>query len=93
MSLDPPPCELFTIVLPFLSATLVNPPVLTYVVFPLSTNGLKSRCLGSISFSVIVGAVERVSRGCAIYSLGFFLILAITSSLSYLSAVGPIIIP
>ena len=62
-----------TIVLPFLSATLVNPPVLTYVVFPLRTKGLKSRCLGSISFSVIVGAVERVSIGdasrCALISM------------------------
>jgi len=58
-----------TIVLPFLSATLVNPPVLTYVVFPLRTKGLKSKCLGSISFSVIVGAVDRVSSGCALISM------------------------
>ena len=44
-------------------------------------------------FSVIVGAVESVSKGCAIYSLGFFLIFSATSSLYFEEALGPIIIP
>ena len=44
-------------------------------------------------FSVIVGAVDKVSKGCAIYSLGFFLIFCATSSLSFVEALGPIIIP
>ena len=63
VSLDPPPCELFTIVLPFFNATLVNPPVVTQVDFPLNINGLKSKCRGSILLSVIVGVVERISKG------------------------------
>ena len=63
MSLEPPPWELFTIVLPFLSATLVNPPVVTQDFLPVNINGLKSKCLGSIPSSEIVGVVESISNG------------------------------
>jgi len=42
VSLDPPPLELFTIVLPFFKATLVKPPIVTYVSLPDKINGLKS---------------------------------------------------
>ena len=66
MSFDPPPCELLTIVLPFLSATLVRPPVVTQEVLPDKMNGLKSKCLGWIPSSEIVGVVERISKGWAI---------------------------
>ena len=56
-------------------------------------NGLRSKWRGSISFSVIVGAVDKISNGWAINSLGFFFILFIVSSISFFGAFGPIIIP
>ena len=52
--------------LPFFRATLVNPPVVTYVDLPVKINGLKSKCLGSMLSGVIVGTVERISNGWAI---------------------------
>ena len=42
VSLEPPPLELLTIVLPFLRATRVNPPIVTYVSFPDNIKGLRS---------------------------------------------------
>ena len=40
VSFEPPPWELFTIVLPFFKATLVSPPVVTHDVLPERTKAL-----------------------------------------------------
>jgi len=53
----------------------------------------KTAARASISFSVIVGAVDNTSNGWAINSLGFFKIFCLTSSISFLGALGPIINP
>ena len=74
MSLLPPPCDELTIVEPFSSATLVNPPLVIKVSFPDNINGLKSICLGCMLVLIRVGLVESLISGCATKFLGFEII-------------------
>ena len=79
---------------PFLSATLVRPPGVTYTSsFDSKAKGLKSTCLGTRPDLVKIGHVDKDKVGCAIYFLGLARIFYLKELISSEVAKGPISIP
>ena len=63
VSLDPPPCDELTISDPLRIATRVSPPGSTQVLSPVTANGRRSTCRGSIAVSHTVGQTDSGTTG------------------------------